>query len=169
MILSKSFIKHWLCGTIAFVLVACSSAPPPETKAAISSLKGLNSKLDVGINLGGYAEALRDTKVAVDRAIESDPKSKNNQVLEKVMNGHLAALKLWRCSLEEDYDAENECRTKIYETVIFPLYPEVQKKVEPEKWTSSSDNSYYYLVNHDEVLQILWQLSETELNLLDSK
>lgn len=161
-------MKHWLCGTIAFVLVACSSAPTPETKAAISALKGLNSKLDVGINLGGYAEALRDAKVAVDRAIESDPKSKNNQVLEKVMNGHLAALELWRCNLESSLSQTTKCRDEIYETVIFPLYPEVQKKVEPEKQTFG--NSYsYYLVNHDEVLQILWQLSETELNLLESK
>ena len=164
-------MKPWIFSVITFALVACSSAPSPETKTAISALKGLNSKLDVGINMVGYAEALRETKVAVDQAIEAEPKSKNTQVIKKVMDGHLAALQLWRCNLEStryDTDAPDKCRNTVYETLIFPSYPELQKKVEQEKSTYSS-GTYIYNVNHDAVLQILWQQAESDLNSLESK
>jgi Tfp pilus assembly protein PilF len=90
---NKSFINA-INSAIVFALIACSSKPIPETQAAILTLKGLNSKLDVGINLVGYADELRDANVVVDQALESDPKSKNNQVMEKVMDLHLAALEL---------------------------------------------------------------------------
>lgn len=167
---SKSFVKHWLYGAIALTLVACSSTPLPETKAAISSLKGLNSKLSVGINIQEYADALQDAKATVDRAIEADPKSKSNPVIKKAMDGHLAALKLWRCSTEDTQDdllAQDKCRNNVYETVIFPLYPEIQNKIEPLKQTRGS--SYIYSADHDAVLQFLWKSSETDLNSLTSK
>lgn len=165
----KKFLKRYgITSAMIFALIACSSKPTPETKEAISILKGLNSKLDVGINIVGYADALRDTKVAVDQAIESEPKAKDNQVIEKVMDLHLAALELWHCKTEYDYAAQNKCRNNVYETVIFPLSPEVQMKIEPEKQTAGFSYTYY-AVDHDNVLQLLWGLAETELNSLESK
>lgn len=163
---SKSFVRYWIYCIITFALIGCSSAPPPETQAAILSLKGLNSKLSVGINIGEYVDALQDVKVTVDRSIEVDPKSKSNLVIKKAMSGHLAALGLWRCKTE-DIHYQDECKNNVYETVIFPLYPELQKEIEPRKETIGS--RYIYSVDHDAVLQLLWKSSETDLNSLIGK
>jgi hypothetical protein len=164
---------------IVFALLSCSSKPTHETQAAILTLKGLNSKLNVGINLVGYADELREAKVVVDQALESDSESQNNQVMEQVMDLHLAALKLWRCDNTDDDPmesiikghAKDECRNNVYETVIFPLSPTLQKEIEPKKSIRNSyfPDSYYYDFGHDIVLQVLWELAEEELNSLGSK
>ena len=150
------------------ILAACSSSPSPETQAALSGLKGLNSKLDVGMNIADYAVALRDAKVLVDRASETDPKSQNNEIFQKIMNGHLAALKLWRCDLEDSqylYSAKEKCRVAVYETAIFPLYLEVKNKVEPNKKTYSN-GEYNYAVDNNKVIQLIWSLIEKDVNSL---
>jgi hypothetical protein len=157
MIWNKNLIRHLTGIVLLLTLVACSPAVPPETKAAISTLKGINSKLDVGLNFAGYADALQNAKVAVDQSIEADPKSKNNQVLKKVMSGHLAALQLWRCNLENNWTYQNQCRKTTYETLIYPLYPELE--VELKKQDSN-------LIDHDKILNIMWKYAEKDLNTL---
>ncbi|ELS00125.1 hypothetical protein [Gloeocapsa sp. PCC 73106] len=189
-------MRHYIGAAIGFALVACSSAPSPETEAAISALeelnskspeteaaisalKGLNSKLDIGLNFVEYTDALRDGKVIIDQAIEADPKSKTNQVVQKVMNAHIAALELWRCRIKGSEYVQGKCTKEVCETLIFPLYPEIKEILEFQLTFAAIeegpvDNAKYadiayYLLDYEKVLQHLWYLNEEELNSLESK
>ena len=159
------------CGVYCFVtftLMACSSGPKPETTAAITALKALNSKVTVGINIQDYATAVRDTKVAFDRAVEADSKSKDNVNLKEAMDSHLAALALWRCDFEDDTLATYKCRNNAYENTIFILNSKIKDSVESKKAFLDS-SFYFYKVDDNKVIKFLWQSSESSLDFIKSK
>lgn len=166
MILNKRSLRYWINSCASFMVVSCSTELSTEIKAAISELKEIESKIEIGVNISDYKSAVADAKVMVDRAIETNPTSETNQKIKKSLDGYISALELWRCKfISERYDnwASDKCRTNVYETVIFKQYPKLKAQIEPYKSEYSSTLSVYS-VNHDEVIQKLWVLSSTELN-----
>lgn len=70
MILNKCSLRYWISGCVSFMMVSCSTGPSTETKAAISKLKEIESKIEIGVNISDYKSAVADAKVLVDQAIE---------------------------------------------------------------------------------------------------
>ncbi|MDM3847038.1 MAG: hypothetical protein PT116_18895 [Aphanizomenon gracile PMC638.10] len=162
--------KIWLFLAISFTylslsisLIACSNTESKENlekeKIALTSLKKLHSKIELGINIKDYSESLQEAKFAVEQ-ITVD--SESSKLMKSSLERHILALNWWRCDLEGyDNDKDVQCRDALLPD-IFQKSPLVKSKAEP--LIEKSEQTYKSrAIDKNAILQLIWLESQKDL------